>query len=447
MARSHRLARQALSAYLAVALLLTPAAQNRTPARVVAVADVHGAYQQLVALLQRARLIDARLRWIGGPASLVQIGDVLDRGARSRECLDLLMALERQAPRAGGKVIPLLGNHEVMNVMGELQYVTPAIYRSFATGSSEKRRQQAYRDYLKFLAAHAGHGHAAVPPGDDVERAKWMDEHPPGFVEHRDAFGPNGKYGRWLRTHHTVVQIGDGVFVHGGLDPTFEIPGIRQLDERVTAELAVFDSIWQALVDGKVIWRYMTLPEAVKFVGEESAWLQARGLAAAPGVGVAMQRLLDLESWMVAASPDGPLRYRGLAEAPEDTLIDAVTAMLARLHVRYMVVGHTPQPNAEIVPRFGSRVFLLDTGMLPEVYQGRATALEIQNGRFTALSADRDPVELPAPPTATSASPVVRQPGTLSLTHLLRSRFELNVNSGPLSVPFLFLSGIPRTRQ
>lgn len=404
MERRHRFfrrrARQALSACFAVALLLAPAAQSRTPARLVAIADVHGAYPQLVALLQRVGLIDTRLKWIGGSAVLVQTGDVIDRGAQSRECLDLLMALEIQAPKKGGAVIPLLGNHEVMNLMGELGYVTPDIYKSFARGDSEKRRQQAYGDDLKFLAAHGGHGHSAIPPGDNAERAKWMDEHPPGFVEHRDAFGPKGKYGRWIRTHHAVVQIGDGVFLHGGLSPAFEIPSIRQVDERVIAELAAFDSIWQTLVDGNVIWRYMTLAEAVKFAGEEAAWLRAAGRAAAPPVDVAMQRLLHLTNWMVAAFPDGPLWYRGFAEAPEDSLIDGLTAMLARLRVQYIVVGHTPQSNAEIVPRFGSRVFLIDTGMLFQVYQGRATALEIQNGRFAALSVDRPAVELPGPPTA-----------------------------------------------
>jgi hypothetical protein len=398
--RRHRSARQALSACFAVALLLAPAAQSRAPARLVAIADVHGAYPQFVALLQRARLIDTGLKWIGESAVLVQTGDVIDRGAQSRECLDLLMSLETQAPKKGGKVIPLLGNHEVMNLMGQLGYVTPDIYKSFARGDSEKRRQQAYGNYLKFLAAHGGHGHSATPPGDDAERGKWMDEHPPGFVEHRDAFGPRGKYGRWIRTHHAVVQIGDGLFLHGGLSPTFEIPSIRQLDERVMAELGVFDSIWQALVDGNVIWRYMTLPEAVKFAAEEAAWMRTAGLAAEPGVDVAMQRLLDLDHWMVAAFPDGPLWYRGLAESQEETLIDGVTAMLARLRVRYIVVGHTPQANAEIVPRFGSRVFLIDTGMLTQVYQGRATALEIQNGHLAALSVDRPAVELPAPPTA-----------------------------------------------
>ena len=85
---SHRLARHALSVCFAVALLLTPAAQNRAPSRVVAIGDVHGAYPQLVALLQQAGLIDASRRWIGGTASLVQTGDVVDRGAQTRECLE-----------------------------------------------------------------------------------------------------------------------------------------------------------------------------------------------------------------------------------------------------------------------------------------------------------------------------------------------------------------------
>jgi hypothetical protein len=401
-----------------VALLLTLAAEDRAPARVVAVADVHGAYAELVALLERTRLIDANLQWTGGSATLVQTGDVLDRGARSRACLDLVMALERRASRKGGTVVPLLGNHEVMNVMGDVRYVTPEIYRSFATSGSEKKREQAYKDYLKFLAAHEGHAHTALPPSDAAARGKWMDEHPPGFVEYRDAFGPQGRYGRWIRTHHAVVRIGDGVFVHGGLSPSLEFGSVRELDERVIAELGMFDSIWRTLVDRRVIWRYMTLPEAVRFVGEEVTWLQAAGKAAAPGAGQSMQRLLGYKNWM-AASSEGPLWYRGLAEEPENTLIDGVKAMLARLQLQYIVVGHTVQSKEDITPRFESRVFLLDTGMLTQVYGGRATALEIQNGHFEALSADKEPVALPAPPGAKSA---LQGAGRLSLTPRLQRR-------------------------
>ena len=71
---------------LAAGLAVSSAAQTR----VVAVGDVHGAYPEFVAILQRAGLINADRQWIGGSSVLVQTGDVPDRGAKTRECLDLL---------------------------------------------------------------------------------------------------------------------------------------------------------------------------------------------------------------------------------------------------------------------------------------------------------------------------------------------------------------------
>src|SRR5262245_19810729 len=85
----------------------------RTAERVVAVGDVHGAFDPFVSILRAANLIDARNRWSGGKAVLVQTGDVVDRGADSRKALDLLRKLEGEARRAGGAVYPLLGNHEL----------------------------------------------------------------------------------------------------------------------------------------------------------------------------------------------------------------------------------------------------------------------------------------------------------------------------------------------
>ncbi len=393
----HQLARRILPACLVAALLLTLHAAPPDPARLVVVPDVHGAYTELTALLQRVRLIDGNLKWTGRSATLVQLGDVIDRGARSRECLDLLMALERQAPKTGGKVIPLLGNHEVMNVMGDLRYVTPEIYRTFATGSSEKTRERAYGDYLEFLAAHDGRSHPAIPPADATTRKTWMDQHPPGFVEYREAFGPAGRYGRWIRANHAVVRIGDGLFVHGGLDPTVEFGSVRELDDRVSSELAAFDSIWRTLVDCKVVWRYMTLAEAVRSAEDELNWLKAGGQTLTPDGDRAAVKLLGYPRWM-AASSDGPLWYRGLAEGPEDGLVDALKAMLERLQARYIVVGHTVVSKTDVTVRFGDRVFLLDTGMLEEAFGGRATALEIRNGQFTAYHADGSSSVLPTPP-------------------------------------------------
>jgi hypothetical protein len=72
--------------------------------RVVAFADVHGAYAELVALLREAGVVDGGLRWSAGKTHVVSTGDLLDRGADSRKVMDLLMRLQGEAARAGGRL-------------------------------------------------------------------------------------------------------------------------------------------------------------------------------------------------------------------------------------------------------------------------------------------------------------------------------------------------------
>ncbi len=379
-----------------IAGLLLLAATAYAQGQVVAIGDVHGAYPEFVSILQQTSLIDGNRKWIGGSAILVQMGDLLDRGRQSRDCLDLLMGLERQAKRRGGKVIPLLGNHEAWNILGGVNYVTAEIYRTFATNRSEKRREQAYQDYMKFLSAHRDHSHTALPTDDEATHRKWVDEHPPGFFEYRDAFGPGGKYGAWLRMHPAIVRIGDGLFLHGGLNPALQFRDVAELNDRIRSEVAAFDFFWQSLVQKKVIWRYMKLEEAMRQVDEELKWMQARGKVEDPEVVQQMQQLLGLSNWMIT-SPEGPLWYRGLALEPEEKLTDALKALLARLKAQYIVEGHTVLSKSAITTRFDNHVFLIDTGMLKEVYGGRASALEIQNGQFTARYADGEREILVAP--------------------------------------------------
>ena len=45
-----------------------------------------------------------------------------------------------------------------------------------------------------------------------------MKEIPLGYVEMRQAFGPDGEYGAWLRQHSAMVMINGVAFVHGGVD-------------------------------------------------------------------------------------------------------------------------------------------------------------------------------------------------------------------------------------
>ncbi len=170
----------ALRAYLPILLscvwlalgLPVPAkgAEGRADA-LVAVGDIHGDFDDFTAILQRIGLIDAQHHWIGNRVTLVQLGDVLDRGPKPREAMDLLMALEKEAPKTGGRVMCLLGNHEVMNLMGDLRYVTAENYASFADSKSEERRKSAYEQYMKWRGRHAGAlGRASSADGTNRSR-------------------------------------------------------------------------------------------------------------------------------------------------------------------------------------------------------------------------------------------------------------------------------------
>src|SRR6188768_802149 len=114
-----------------------------TTERVVAIGDVHGAYDQFVAILRTAGLVNTRDRWSGGRAVLVQTGDILDRGKDSRKVIELLRRLEREARGAGGQVIALTGNHEFMRLAGDWRYVSPGEYDAFRDSGSIALRAQA----------------------------------------------------------------------------------------------------------------------------------------------------------------------------------------------------------------------------------------------------------------------------------------------------------------
>ncbi len=93
--------------------------ERDTPNEIVAIGDIHGGYDRLVALLTKAGLIkaDASARagfaWTGGNRLLVCTGDMINKGTQALAVLDLLMSLEAQARAAGGELIVTLGNHEV----------------------------------------------------------------------------------------------------------------------------------------------------------------------------------------------------------------------------------------------------------------------------------------------------------------------------------------------
>ena len=124
-----------------------------------------------------------------------------------------------------------------------------------------------------------------------------------GFFEFREAFGSQGLYGRWLRRLDTVAQVGDVLFLHGGLSEGFRFRSIDEINDRVRAEMARFDSMWQSLAERGIIWRYMNLEEARRAVQEELAATEARGVEDSHRI-EEMEEFFKLPKWIRSLRTD-----------------------------------------------------------------------------------------------------------------------------------------------
>ncbi len=361
------------------------AAQRPEPSRIVAIGDIHGDFDALNGILKTAGIIDTGGRWIAADATLVQVGDFTDRGPRVRAVMDLLMNLERQASAAGGQVAVLLGNHEVMNLIGDGRYITPAIYETFTDQRSARRQQEAYEAYVRLCNARFAELGRMVPGiSHPVTKDEWMAAHPLGFVEYHEAVGPRGRYGRWIRTKPAVLQLGDKVFLHAGINPDRAPRRLEDINRQVLAEIRRFDEYRRRMVDQRLILPFFTSSEILTAVQVE---LQVSASALKPEDvdPLGLTALMQINDWSII-HPDGPLWFRGFATWPPDMGEAQTTNLLKRYNVSRFIVGHTIPETKRITPRFSGAVFLIDTGMSSTyVPEGIASALEIRDGRFTAI--------------------------------------------------------------
>jgi len=307
--------------------------------RVVAVGDIHGGYEAFARILRAARVTDQKDRWAAGDTYLVQTGDVVDRGAESRRALDLLRRLEREAAKAGGRVIPLVGNHEVMRLLGVLRDINPAEIEAFRTPRSGDVRDAIRRQWLASQREAAAAG-TTVDTG--ALTAKFDAETPLGLVEMLAAFAEDGEYGKWVRGNPAAARINGILFVHGGISSRVAPRGCAGINAAVHTDITT---------------------------------------------GLEQVRQAPLDSFSM--SEDGPLWYRGLAKEDEVTFAPELEKILELAGARAIVVGHTVSESGRIQPRFGGRVVQIDTGMLSSVYKnGRASALEIVGDRWKAVYED-----------------------------------------------------------
>ncbi len=367
------------------------------PETVVVIADVHGDFDDFVAILQRTGLINKQNHWTGGKATFVQVGDLLDRGPKPREILDLMMALEKEAAQAGGRVVCLLGNHEMMNMMGDLRYVTPVNYASFADGNSERRRKTAYDEYVRWSGTHASLL-AELPQPMELTEAEWMARHPAGFIEQREAFGTNGEYGQWMRGHAAIAEIGGIIFLHGGIHPDLANTKLDAINDRIRNEIKTFDASKQYLQNEKLILPFFNLQELNNVLQAEVIAERKSHVIANDERQAKILEFLRYLDWL-SVRVDGPLWFRGYDQWSEEEGTAQASKLLDAHKATHIVVGHTVQKGGRMRPRFDNKVFLIDTGMLSSYYPGgRASALEIcGDAKFIAVYMDQLVVLLDSP--------------------------------------------------
>jgi hypothetical protein len=385
-------------ALLCGAALVAPSSSAQAPSRIIAIGDIHGSIDGFTSILKTTRLIDGNRQWIGGKARLLQTGDYTDRGAGTRAVLDLLMQLESQARAAGGRAFALLGNHEVMNLIGDTRDATPEIFATFADANSPKRRESAWQDYARLAASKQEKGEP-VPTVYAQTSEQWMAAHPPGYVEYREALGPKGKYGAWLRGKPIVTEVDGNIFMHAGINPANPPAKIDDLNSQVRDEIRRMDRFVQQLVDLKLAVPTFTLQEILQVASSEIGLANARIAEAKAAekdldmrkLNIPMlneaQEIMKIGSW-VSIDPEGALWYRGLSTLPDDPAGGPFAVLLQKYSAKRFVTGHTPQNNRSINSRFGGRAVLIDTGMLTSYYKGRASALEISGDKLTAYYED-----------------------------------------------------------
>jgi hypothetical protein len=324
--------------------------------RVVAVADLHGDFAKFIYILAHPQvaLIDNDLRWIGGKAHLVQLGDILDRGPQARRIIDLLMRLEKEAESAGGMVHVLLGNHEEMNITGIAldypNYVTVEQLVSFLPEDFRKAREAGY---IRSLPPEERR--RAEIDGLDVETDQGLYDFWRSIIASKDSEarrayvqGFNDSVGDWFIKKNSVVMINGVIYVHGGISEDISKWPLREINTVVRSELQQFQAIMRDP-------QRMAAPFKPKLVYD----------------------------------PDGPLWFRGLAESGRAAQAE-VDRILQNMGARAMVIGHnyfsygggrSPSISKEYVARFQDKVWIMDTGIAGS-YGGVPSALIYENGEF-----------------------------------------------------------------
>lgn len=295
--------------------------------RIIAIGDLHGDLAAAAALLLEADLINDEGAWIGQATKLVLLGDLIGGHPDSRLLMDFVMRLENEARRAGGDVIALLGNHDLLPVQGNLSKFS----------GKEKR---LFSDY--------------PVAGGETFKAK-------------QCFQGNSPYAKWIRQRNALVQIGDILFVHAGLDRWALDCDIGQTNATIRAWIR----FWQG-IDSRP-------PKETRWTVGKRKMKRASRWEVGP---------LWNRTFRVKLRKNGEYRHQSDDGISQDELAKALLFTGAKR----LIVGHSPIDGGEPLlehPYYGETVIMADTRISDS--DDEVSALEWTDGPRVIVARKRKP--------------------------------------------------------
>jgi len=210
--------------------------------------DTHGEFNNVVAQLTRAGLIDQRLKWTGGKKHLVFDGDLMDRGPDVTRLLWFVYGLEREAAAAGGAVHVMLGNHEIMVLLSDLRYL------------HTREKQVAELHGVKYSKMY------------DIRESV---------------------LGQWLATKPAVARIDDVLFAHGGVSDRFLDFNLKAIDDTLSKYMG--EELFYRWADSTAVIRMDSAAYARReqFFWDPTSAFWFRGYLQNPETGPMLTRVLE----------------------------------------------------------------------------------------------------------------------------------------------------------
>ncbi len=277
----------------------------------------------------------------------------------------------------------VLGNHEAMNLLGDLRYVSPGEYAAFAGDETKAMREERRKDWI------AANGPDAGPAFDQ--------KFPPGYFAHRAAFAPTGRYGQWLLALPAVISLNDALFMHAGPSNVLRGMPLAEINTRYRSALVEYLGALDALTAAGLLKEGDAYAQRPDIAAERLAAMTTADEATRSRLSAALQRFKAADDSPML-NVDGPNWYRGAALCNECAEADVLQPILDGLGLRRLVVGHTVARDGRAATRFGGKVIKLDAGMNRAVYHGHPAALVLDGGKAEVLYAEAPgaPVALPA---------------------------------------------------